>query len=232
VDWKWFEEKPVISNQYSVFSSERNCVRSTSRSDPAGLRHSRAPGKSGRCPQQDFFVLLVFLLLASIRLTFGQANVVVDFEKAEITGRWVESYEEKGVVFTPAHAPTRSKAKAKVMFFPHIPSGRKGILSAMADDPIPVRAKFPTNALSVTISFWASTGCPARLEAFDADGKSVDKAALDAAPSRKAPGDPIPTFELTVKGTNIAYIEFSGPRVGEYLAADEVRFVPATGAPK
>lgn len=174
-------------------------------------------------------VLLLFFLAA--RPAFAQSQVIVDFEKAEITGRWIDSWEENGVVFTPAHEPTRSKAKAKLMFFPHLSSGRKGILSAMADDPIPVRAKFPKGASSVTIVFWASTGCPARLTAFDADGKSVDEAALDAAPSRKAPGDPVPTFELTVKGADIAYVEFSGPRAGEFLAADEVRFTPV-GAPR
>jgi len=41
-----------------------------------------------------------------------------------------------------------------------------------------------------------------------------------------APVDPVPFFELTVKAPEIAYIRFSGPRNGEFLAADEVRFVP------
>jgi hypothetical protein len=177
--------------------------------------------------RRSLFAGTLALLLTSARMAFGQTNVVVDFEKAEITGRWIESYEQKGVVFTPAHAPTRSKAKAKLMFFPHIPSGRKGILSAMADDPIPVRARFPTNASSVTIVFWGSTGCAAKLEAFDQDGKLVDKASIEVIPGRKVPGDPVPTFELTVKGTNIAYVEFSGPRAGEYLAAEEVRIMPS-----
>jgi hypothetical protein len=31
---------------------------------------------------------------------------------------------------------------------------------------------------------------------------------------------------MTVKAARIAYIEFSGPREGEYLAADELRFTP------
>ena len=101
-----------------------------------------------------------------------------------------------------------------------------GILSAMADDPIPVRVRFPTNASSVTIVFWGSTGCAARLVAYDPEGKLVDQASLEVIPGRKAPGDAIPTFELTVKSSQIAYVEFSGPRTGEYLAADEVRFVP------
>ena len=100
----------------------------------------------------------------------------------------------------------------------------------MADDPIPVQARFPNGATSVTLVLWGSTGCAARLEAFDKDGKLVDQASLDVIPGRKAPGDPIPTFELTVKGTAIDHIRFSGPRIGEYLAADELRFTPLTPA--
>jgi hypothetical protein len=173
-----------------------------------------------------------FVLLLVVGRMFGQGEEVIDFEKAEITGRWVDSWEDKGVVFTPAHSPSKSKAKARLMFFPHIPSGRKGILSAMADDPIPVRARFTNDCSSVTAVFWGSTGCAACLEAYDADGKLQDKATLDVIPGRKAPGDPSPTFQLTVKGTNIAYVEFSGPRAGEYLAADELRFVPVRAAAK
>jgi hypothetical protein len=164
--------------------------------------------------------------------TASVSGEIITFEKAEITGRWVDSWTDKGVLFTPAHAPTKSKAKARLMFFPHAPSGRKGILDAMADDPIPVRATFTNGCSSVTISFWGSTDCPARLEAYNSDGQIIDKAALEKIPGRKAPGDPIPTFELTVKGTNISYIEFSGPRPGEYLAAEEVRFTPLPSSGK
>jgi hypothetical protein len=183
----------------------------------------RIPAPAGR-------ILRGLLVLWVAGRALGQSEVVIDFEKAAITGRWVESWEDKGVAFAPAHPPVKSKAKARLMFFPHLPSGRKGILSAMADDPIPVRARFPDACSSVTVVFWGSTGCAARLEAYDGDGKLQDKAALEVIPGRKAPGDPIPTFELTVKGTNIVSIEFSGPRAGEYLAADEVRFVPVRTA--
>jgi len=178
-------------------------------------------------------VVSIFLVLLTLSgLAFAQTNVVVDFEGAEITGRWIESWEEKGVVFTPAHAPTRSKAKARFMFFPHISSERKGILSAMATDPIPVRARIAKGASSVTLVLWGSTGCPARLEAYDQEGKLLDQASLEKIPGRKAPGDSIPTFELTVKATNIAYVEFSGPRAGEFLAADEMRFRPLVTGPE
>jgi hypothetical protein len=171
-------------------------------------------------------------LVTSTCLAFEPTEVVVDFEEAEITGRWIESWEAKGVVFTPAHAPTRSKAKARLMFFSHISSGRKGILSAMATDPIPVRARFAQGASSVTLVLWGSTGCPARLEAYDREGKLLDQASLETIPGRTAPGDPIPTFELTVKGTHIAYVEFSGPRAGEFLAADELRFLSVLVGPR
>jgi hypothetical protein len=67
---------------------------------------------------------------------------------------------------------------------------------------------------------------PALLEAFDPEGTAVDRAELKTIPGRKAPGEPIPIFEMTVSAKRIAYIEFSGPREGEFLAADEVRFTP------
>jgi hypothetical protein len=35
---------------------------------------------------------------------------------------------------------------------------------------------------------------------------------------------------MTVKASRIAYIQFSGPREGEYLAANEVRFSPVEGS--
>jgi hypothetical protein len=71
---------------------------------------------------------------------------------------------------------------------------------------------------------------PALLEAFDAEGKLVNRANLDSVPGRKAPGDPVPIFKLTVKSDRIAYIQFSGPREGEFLAADEVSYTPIDGA--
>jgi hypothetical protein len=90
-----------------------------------------------------------------------------------------------------------------------------------------VRATFPKRVSSVTLALWGSTATPALVEAFDAEGRVVDRARLESVPGRKAPGDPIPIFTITVSAKHIAYIEFSGPREGEYLAADEVRFTPA-----
>jgi hypothetical protein len=132
------------------------------------------------------------------------------------------------VVFNLAGPLTQSKAAGRIMFFPHLATNRKGILNAMAtEQAIPVQARLPNSASAVTVVFWGSTGCPALLEALDKNGDVVDKVALAAVPGRKAPADPIPFVELTVKAPAIAAIRFSGPRNGEFLAADEIRFVTA-----
>ena len=172
----------------------------------------------------------LLLLLGAAASTWA-AEVVVDFESAvpllaDQKANRVPQWEEKGVVFTLAHEPQHTKGKGMLMFFTHLSTGHKGIVCAMATEPIPVRATFPKPVSSVTVSFWGSTGTPALLEAFDEDGKVVDRASLDSVPGRKAPGDPVPIFTMTVRAAHIAYIQFSGPREGEYLAADEVRFTP------
>ena len=173
---------------------------------------------------------LLFILSAT---AWGSSAdpVVVDFEKAvpllpDGNANRIPRWEENGVVFTLAHDPKQTKAKGMLMFFTHLSSSHKGLVCAMATEPIPVRATFPKPVASVTVSFWGSTGTPALLEAFDGEGKLVDRAVLDSVPVRKAPGDPVPIFNMTVQASRIAYIQFSGPREGEYLAADEVRFSP------
>lgn len=180
-------------------------------------------------------------LLAGVLLLFFSARasgeeVVVDFEQVPIRLdpnddekiNRLETYEEKGVQFKLARQPEKSKARGRIMFFPHISSGHKGILNAMANEQeIPVQVRFPEDANAVTIRFWASTGTSALLEAFDDNDKSVAKDELPVVPGRTKPEDPIPMFELTVKADRIAYVEFSGPKTGEYLAADEIRFCTA-----
>jgi len=174
----------------------------------------------------------LFLALSSVLVCAARGEqVVVDFEKAVTVlpdgkASRVPKWEEKGVIFTLAREPQKSKAKGMLMFFTHLSSGHKGIVCAMATEPIPVRATFPKPVSSVAVAMWGSTGMPAMLEAFDSDGKIVDHASLESVPGRKAPGDPIPIFTMTVSARSIAYIEFSGPREGEYLAADEVSFTP------
>jgi hypothetical protein len=114
------------------------------------------------------------------------------------------------------------------MFFPHLATNHKGILNAMANEQaIPVKATLPATASEVTLVLWGSTGCPALVEALDEKGNVVDKVSLAAVPGRKAPADPVPFVELTVKAPAIAAIRFSGPRDGEFLAADEIRYTTA-----
>ncbi len=156
-------------------------------------------------------------------------QIVIDFETAEI-GKPVPTWTEKGVVFTLASTPVHSKAAGRVMFFPYLPTERKGILNAMAlEQAIPLQARFPGPVTAVTLVLWGSTGCPAKLQAFDKDDRLVAETSLPAAPGRAAPGDPVPQFALTVRAADITMIRLSGPRDGEFLAADEVRIVPVAG---
>lgn len=162
----------------------------------------------------------------------AQGEVVVDFEKSEI-GVPVPKWEEKGVVFqlygrlqrTPAAVP-------RVMFFPHLATNHKGILNAMANDQsVPLEMALPgAGASSVTLVLWGSTGCPVLVEAYDKDGKLVDKKSLEAVPARKAPEDPVPFVTVTLKAAAITHVYLSGPRNGEFLAADELRFLPLPAA--
>lgn len=176
-------------------------------------------------------------VIAAQTNTAAAGAVVVDFEKAPLVGandkaQRVEQWVEQGVTFRLAHEPKESKAKGLLMFFSHLTSKHKGIASAMALEAIPVRATFPGPVSSVSITFWGSTATPALLEAFDEEGRVVDRSQVTAAPARKAPGDPVPVFTLSVRGSRIAYVQISGPRPGEFLAADEVRFTPVAGQPR
>jgi hypothetical protein len=154
------------------------------------------------------------------------AETIVDFEQAEIGARPTQ-WEEKGVLFQLAHAPKQTKAKPRMVFFPHLGTGHKGILCAMAMEPIPVEIRFPKGVSAVTLKMWGSTGCAAIVEAFDQAGAMIDRTELAEVPRRLKPEEPVPFFEMTVRGEKIAYVRFSGPRAGEFLATDEVRFVPA-----
>jgi hypothetical protein len=164
-------------------------------------------------------------------IDFEQVPIRLDPQNDELVNR-LQRYEEKGVEFKLAREPERSKARGRIMFFPHIASGRKGILNAMASEQqIPVQIRFPRGASAVTIVFWASTGASAKLEAFNRGGEVVARDELKVVPGRKRPEDAIPTFTLKVAADEISYVEFSGPRTGEFLAADEVRFTSLAAAP-
>jgi hypothetical protein len=156
----------------------------------------------------------------------GDGQVTITFDKVE-TGKPMPSYTDQGVVFALARQPSKSKAVGRVMFFPHLKTSRKGILNAMANESIPVEVRFPKPVSSVTLVLWGSIGSAALVEAYDKDGKIVDKASRDKVPERTAPEQPIPSFELTVKAAAIAYVRFSGAPPGGYLVCDEVRFSPS-----
>src|SRR5436190_5714986 len=149
----------------------------------------------------------------------------ITFDAVE-TGKPMPSYKDQGVEFTLSHPPTRSRAVGRVMFFPHLKTPRKGILNAMANEAIPVEVRLPKPASSVTLVLWGSIGSAALVEAYDKDGKIVDKASRDKVPERTGPEQPIPSFELTLKAPAIAYLRFSGAPPGGYLVCDEVRFTP------
>ena len=154
-------------------------------------------------------------------------EMVLTFASAPV-GKPLAEWTEGGVTFALAAPPQRSRAEGRIMFFPHLKTEYHGILNAMANEQaIPVKAKIDGGASSVTLVLWGTIGCRAWLEAHDKDGKLLDRAALpDAVPQRKSPSDPIPTFELTVKGENISYILFGGAANGGALVADEMRFKP------
>jgi hypothetical protein len=171
------------------------------------------------------------LLLLSAASTAKAEEVVTDFENAvpllaEQKANRVPNWVENGVTFTLAWDPKQTKGKGMLMFFSHLSNRRKGIVNAMATEPIPVRATFAKPVSSVTIAVWGSSVTPAVLEAFDSEGKIVDRASLDALPPRKTPAEPAPVVTLSVKGSRIAYVHISGPRDGEYLVTDELRFTP------
>lgn len=155
-------------------------------------------------------------------------EIVIDFEQAEV-GKPMPAWTDQGVVFALAGPLAHSKAAARITFFPHLATNHKGLVNAMAtEQAIPVQATFPVSASAVTLVLWGSTGCPALLEALDKNGAVIDKASIAAAPRRKSPADPVPFFKLTVKAPGITAIRFSGPRDGDFLAADEIRITTVT----
>ena len=177
--------------------------------------------------------LAVFCGLGAFALAApAEDPVTITFDKVE-ADKPMPNYTDKdqGVVFALAHKPTKSRAVGRVMLFPHLKTSKKGIVNAMANESIPVEVRFPKPVSSVTLVLWGSIGSAALVEAYDKDGKVVDKASREKVPERSEPDQPIPSFELTVKASSIAYVRFSGAPPGGYLVCDEVRFRPLTDGP-
>jgi hypothetical protein len=154
-------------------------------------------------------------------------ETVITFENADV-GHPVPSITEKGVTFALAAPLQQSAAVPRVMFFPHLKTNRDGILNAMSNEQgIPVKITFPAPVSSVTLVMWGATDTHVLVEAHGKDDKLLDSASLAKTPDRKDPGDPVPSFELTVKGEHIAYVLFGGAGNGNFIAVEELRYVPA-----
>src|SRR3954447_23906160 len=174
---------------------------------------------------------MIVLTVLGCLVTPADDPLIVTFDKVE-TGKPMASYTDQGVVFALSRRPATSRAAGRVMFFPHLKTPRKGILNAMANESIPVEVRFPKPAATVTLVLWGSIGSKAIVEAYDTDGNVVDRASRDAVPERTGPEQAIPSFELTVKASTIAYVRFSGAPPGGYLVCDEARFMPRADAGK
>ena len=174
-------------------------------------------------------VVIGLLAAALAPRACAEEETVITFEDAEV-GKPMPSWTAKDVIFEPSGKLRSSKAEPSIMFFPHLMTDKKGILSAMAAEAIPVQIRFPTGASKVTLVLWGSIGGAALVEALDKDGNNVDKVSLEKVPTRVSPGDPIPSFELTVKAPQISSVRFSGSHPGGYLGVEEIRFTPIRGA--
>jgi hypothetical protein len=148
---------------------------------------------------------------------------IIDFESVTV-GKPAPSWTDQGVTFGLAHSPRKSKAVGRISFFPHIGTNRKGIVNAMANESIPVRATFEKPVHRVKLVLWGSTTSAALLEAYSRDGKLIAHDKREKVPVRAQPEDQVPFFELRVEGEGIAYIEVSGAPPGGFLAVDELRW--------
>lgn len=170
--------------------------------------------------------ILYFVTTLFAALLFGHAviaqDAIIDFESTTV-GKPIPTWSDQGVAFGLAHQPKKSKAVGRISFFPHIGTNRKGIVNAMANEAIPIRATFEKPVKKVQLVLWGSTTSAAKVEAFDIDGKRIAKDELEQVPVRKAPEEHVPFFELTVEGESIAYIEISGSQPGGFVAVDEIR---------
>ena len=165
----------------------------------------------------------MFLALSSLANLARSDDRILDFEMVE-TGKPTIHWEEQGVRIELAHAPKKSKAVGRITFFPHVGTGRKGVVNAMANEAIPLRVRFESPAAKVNAKLWGSTTSAAYLEAFDKDGKSIGKKAIDQVPTRKSPEEYVPFFELSLDTPDIAYVEIGGAKPGGFVALDELRW--------
>lgn len=178
------------------------------------------------CGQSHSRMLAIIFAAYAFVLPFIPARAddhVIDFEKAEV-GKPVASWVDQGVRIEPARPLEKSKAIARITFFPHLGTGRIGVVNAMANEAIPVRATFERGARKVTARLWGSTTSAAYMEAFDKAGNSLAKKALEKVPVRQTPEEHVPFFDLSIEASAIAYVEIGGAKPGGFMAVDELRW--------
>ncbi len=181
--------------------------------------HTEAFQSSSKSTVALVYAIATFLFVA-VPFASAQDNVI-DFESAEI-GKPMLTWSEKDVIFTPAHEPEKSKAKGRIMFFPHLGTDRKGIVNAIANEAIPFRVTFPRPVNKAELILWGSTTSSALVEAFDAEGNLLTKDSLDHVPVRKSPEELVPFFELTVSAEGISNLVISGAKPGGFVAVDKL----------
>ncbi len=167
-------------------------------------------------------MLAIAFAFSSLQVALSQDSVI-DFESA-IVGKPIPTWSENGVTFELAHQPSKSKAIGRMTFFPHLGTDRKGIVNAMANEAIPLRATFNKPIKKIELTLWGSTTSSAIVEAFDTDGQRIAKTELGQVPVRSRPEEHIPFFELVVEGDGIASIEVSGSQPGGFIAVDAIRW--------
>jgi hypothetical protein len=177
---------------------------------------------TNRCATSRFCMTTIAFAFAFGPGAFAQDRVI-DFESVQV-GKPAPTWSDQGITFGLAHQPKKSKAVGRISFFPHLGTNRKGIVNAMANEAIPLRAAFEQPVRKVQLVLWGSTTSSALVEAFDADGKRIAKDGLEHVPVRKKPEEHVPFFELAVEGDGITYIEISGSQPGGFIAVDGIRW--------
>lgn len=165
--------------------------------------------------------LLTVIVISMLSLRASAEETTINFENVEI-GKPLPNYVEQDVRFELAHAPKKSAAKGRIMFFPHLGDDHKGILNAMADEAIPLRISFPRPAAKAALTLWGSTTSAAVAEAFSSEGKLVARAELKQVPVRKSPEEHVPYFVLSLESPGMTTIEVSGSQPGGFIAVDEI----------
>ena len=169
-----------------------------------------------------YYMATTALAIAFSQIAISQ-DTVIDFESAPV-GKPMPTWSDQGVTLGLAHQPKKNKAVGRISFFPHLGTNRKGIVNAMANEAIPMRATFEKPVKKVQLVLWGSTTSSALVEAFDVEGKLIARDGLEHVPVRKRPEDHVPFFELAVEGEGIAYVEISGSQPGGFVAVDEIRW--------